>query len=186
MNVNLAVKIASRSLLLIGDKPLSNFNEESDKANIVNLLYETTLLSLISSYPWNFCTSKRELNKETATPIIDWQYQYKLPTDFVILKSCTAGLNYEIISDDLLLCDHPSLYITYIRRPDESYFQPWFTECFEYLLASKISVLVTEKAQVGELMFGIYQKLYSQAISTDGKQVPNPSMAHRPLVNCVG
>lgn len=84
--------VANLGLLRIGAKTIANLaTEQSREAVAVALVFESELRATLRDYPWRFAKRYNDaltLIAGTATvPVnVDWQYSYRLPTDFVMAR----------------------------------------------------------------------------------------------------
>lgn len=180
MTTTSQVEICSNALILIGDKPLANLNEDRDGAVVAKNLYETTVRSLLTSHRWRFAIKKASLSQLTTTPVNEWTYQYQLPTDHISTIRTYPSSSYEIF-EDKLLSNNTSVELDYIFRINENYFPPYFTEALEYLMASKMCVPVTGEGARAKAYFSMYLDKLSQARSTDSMGRPNTGVYSSPF-----
>ena len=134
------IVICNQSLLSIGAEQFTLANQASNvQGEKCNLFYSQTRQALLRSFEWNFA-SKRKILTSSTTPDFGYDYQFKLPDDFLRLK--TKGLysgDPRVIEGEYLLTDDDAPEIKYIRNvedPDE--FDPLFTEVLILTLAKKL------------------------------------------------
>lgn len=166
-----SIEICSRALVLLGTTPIASFDDPGAGAQVSNLLYESTLKSLIASHRWNFTKKKAILSKLVAAPLNTYNYQYQLPSDYLTMVKTADDSSYEI-QGDKLLSDRDSLEIDYIYRPNETLFPPLFTETLEFYLAAKFAVPVTDSKTNAELYLGFYNTQIKKAKAVDSQSVP--------------
>ena len=166
-----SIEICSRALILLGASPIASFNDPGAGAQVSNILYESTLRSLISSHRWNFTKKKASLSRLVAAPLNTYTYQYQLPSDYLTMIKTADDSIYEI-QGDKVLSNQDSLQIDYIHRPDETNFPPIFIETLEFYLASKFAVPVTDSKTNAELYLGFYNTQIKKAKAVDSQSVP--------------
>lgn len=103
-----------------------------------NTHYEQTRRAVIRSFEWNFASARKILSAETSTPDFEWDYQYKLPSDFLRMKGLYSRYDFEI-EGDLLLTNDTEVEIRYIKDVTiPADFDPLFTEVLVLTLAKKL------------------------------------------------
>jgi len=109
------------------------------------LYYDPTRDALLRSFDWSFAKTRKSLELHPDAPDFEWDHQYKLPDDYLRMRS-----NYTIddtndvddryvIEGDRLLTNEDEAEIRYIRKvtdPDE--FDPLFVEVFVLQLSLKL------------------------------------------------
>jgi len=169
MNTTVAISICSNALVLLGHDVISSFSDDGIGAKVANSFYETTLLAILGGYKWNFATKQVKLNLLTEKPLNRWQYMFQLPTDNIRVITVHRVSDYEIVGDKIY-SDSKELDIDYMHRPDESFFPPLFREAFEFHLASKWAIPVTENATNADLYYGIAEKAFRKVKNIDSKE----------------
>jgi len=168
MNTTAAISICSNALVLLGHDVISSFKDEGIGAKVANNFYETTLLSILGGYRWNFATKQAKLNLLTEEPLNKWKYSYQIPTDNVRVITVYPTGDYEMVGDKIY-SDKKNLELDYIYRPDESFFPAIFREALELHLASKWAIPVTENATNAGVYFDMAEKLWKKAKNIDSK-----------------
>lgn len=173
-----ATDICSRALVKLGAKGISSFQEETTEAYIAEQLYTPILEALIASYPWRFALVQTTLARLSEKPSADYRYAYALPNDCIRILSAGSGsrgrdLNYRVVQNTLQT-DSDSVMLTYICRPDESSFPPFFTQALIAKLAAEFCLPVTESTTRTDYLRRIAEDEIKSARLTDSQQsVPN-------------
>lgn len=147
----LDVSIASRSLVLLGEEPISSF-DQSSAAQTAGELYPSTRAAVLTCYPWACTKHKMQLNRLSAPPDSQWSYAFKLPPGFLRLIAAypSAGVGvapidaYEIFGNDLLT-NVTDVWLDYQRVVDESAWPPYVRKLMEYAFASELAMPVTDQ-----------------------------------------
>lgn len=129
-----------------------------------NLHYEQTRDALLRSHKWRFASARASLVRG-ATPPFEYDYSYKLPTDFLSPKPIFDGdesdgvFRYQYaIEGKLILTNEDSCDMQYIRQvTDVTEFDPLYIEVLVLALALK---LVMPIAQDRKLYAEIKDELY--------------------------
>ncbi|MDY6408137.1 MAG: hypothetical protein SPL08_05515 [Pseudomonadota bacterium] len=143
-----SIDICSHALVKLGANSISSFQEETTEAHISGQLYAVVLESLLASYPWRFALKQVKLARLLETPKADYRYAYALPNDCIRVLSAGhstrgKGLLYRIACKQLQT-NSDQVILTYICRPNEADFPPFFTEALVAKLASEFCLPLTE------------------------------------------
>lgn len=176
------VSIASNALILLGDAPISSFDDPGAGAQTASNLYETSYQSLLAMHRWRFSTKKATLSKLVQAPLNEWQYQYQIPTDNIAILTVYPNGEYEIY-DDKIYSNNSSLDIDYVFRVDESKIPLWFAKVVEFYLAMQFAIPVTgNSSRLGEMQSLFAQQLRS-AKNIDSTMRPNVGVFDSPFTS---
>jgi hypothetical protein len=150
------IDLCSRALLKVGANSISSLEEGTTEAEIAASLYPTIRDSLLSAHPWNFATRQQSLAMLTSPPVADFQYAFQLPVDCIrVLSAGTggrgSGITYRIIQRQLLT-DMESVVLTYIFRPLEADFPPFFDMTLIAHLAAEFCIPLTDSTSRWEAL----------------------------------
>ena len=147
-----SISIASNALLLIGDNPISSFDDPGAGAKAAANLYPDTKKALLSEHPWSFAMKQQRLNRLSQVPdiITGYQFAFQLPTDLIRLWSVQDNAKY-ILVGTLLYSNQNQLLATYVFDVDETVLPPHFVKALEYTLASYFAISVTEANTMAKL-----------------------------------
>ena len=169
-----SVALCSRALLKLGAAPITGFDDGTVEAEIASALYPSVRDSLLSAYPWSFATAQVELPQLELAPIADYQFAYQLPDDFLrALSSGSGGLGRGLeyrIARDALHSDASSLVLTYIFRPDELEWPPYFDQILITRLAAEFCLPITESASRAELLYKLADEEFRRGKQIDSQQ----------------
>lgn len=172
------VGLASRALIRIGATPITAFNEGTAESEIAGALFAPVRDALLSAYAWGFATGQTTLTQLASKPIADFDYAYQLPNDFLRALSAGAGsrgrgLDYRL-SRGVLHTNAPDVVLTYIFRPEEEEFPPYFDQALVARLAAEFTIPVTESTSRAEALYRLAEKEYARARQIDAQQdTPN-------------
>lgn len=172
------IALCSRALIKIGAAPIQSFTDGTAESEIAGALYDHTRDALLSAYAWSFATAQIQLNQLNDPPIADYQYAYALPNDFLRALSAGGsgrgrGLSYRL-SVGALHTNASEVVLTYIFRPDESAFPPYFDQALIARLAGEFTIPVTENTSRSEVMIKLAEREYQRARQIDAQQdTPN-------------
>lgn len=168
-----SIALCARALLKIGCRSITSFDEGTAEAEVAGNLYEPVRDAILSSNPWTFATAQTTLPRLEAVPIADYDYAYQLPTDFLRALSAGAGrgrgLDYRI--HERRLHTHASeVVLTYIFRPLESEFPPFFDQALITRLAAEFCIPLTDSTSRSEALLKNAEKEFKYAKTTDAMQ----------------
>lgn len=174
-----SIALCSRALLKIGASSIASFDEGTAEAEVAANLYPSIRDAVLSAHPWNFATGQTVLPRLSAVPVADYAYAFQLPSDF--LRGLSAGLPgrgrglaYRI-AERRLHADVPELVLTYIFRPAETDFPPFFDQVLIARLSAEFCIPLTESSTRAQNLFDLAQKEFDRAKVVDSQQeTPTP------------
>lgn len=143
-----SINLCSRALLKIGANGISSFDEGTTEAHVAASLYPIVRDGLLSTYPWNFAVTQSRLAQLVDPPLADFDNAFALPFDCLRVISAGThghghGLNYRI-REHQLHANAESIVLTYIYRPSEDKFPPFFTLALIARLAAEFCIPLTD------------------------------------------
>lgn len=174
MNNYTDISLCSRALLKLGALGISSFEEGTAEAEISANLYPLVRDSMLSSYPWSFAVAQIWLGRLDAKPLADYQYAYQLPIDMLRIISAGSGqrgqgLEYRV-AEQTLHTNSPQVTLTYIFRPQENTFPPFFCDALVARLASEFCLPLTESTSRAEYLAKISSEELTKARLIDAQQ----------------
>lgn len=172
------VALCSRALIRIGATPITSFEDGTAESLIAGQLYAPVRDALLSAYPWSFATGQIALTPLVTPPLADYSHAFQLPTDFLRAISAGTGargrgLNYRI-ARGALHTNSESAVLTYIFRPAEEEFPPFFDQALIAKLSAEFTVPITENTSRADLYFSLAQSEFARARQIDAQQdTPN-------------
>ena len=168
------INICSTALIKLGAKSISSFEEGTVEAEVASKMYPLVRDALLSSYPWNFAVCQKKLNRLNVVPIADFQYAYALPNDFLRVISAGngtrgAGIEYRILENHIHTNSTEAL-LTYIFRPEEANFPPFFYEALVAKLAAEMCLPLTENTAMAQELLKRAESIIASARLTDSQQ----------------
>ena len=179
-----SIDIASNALLLVGDNPISSFDDPGAGAQAAANLYPETKKRLLSEHPWSFALKQQRLNKLSQKPdeLTNFNNAFQLPTDLIRIWDMQIRTDYILIGN-LLYSNQEELLATYIFDVDEVMLPPHFVKSLEYALASDFAISVTEDTAKA----GLYEQksinAINQAMAIDSQGRPQRGIINSPLID---
>lgn len=169
-----SIQLASRALIKIGATPIAGFDEGTAESVVAASLYPSVRDALLSAHPWSFATAQRDLPRLVGVPTADFDYAYQLPSDF--LRALSAGeagygrgLDYRIV-ERRLHTNAGAVTLTYVFRPGEASFPPFFDQALIAKLAAEFCLPITESTSRAEAMHKLAEDQARQARLIDAQQ----------------
>lgn len=148
--------VASKALARLGEGSISDFNADNFVAEKVNLLYEETVLDVLSRYPWKWAQSRKTLAKDAgadANP--QWSAGFLMPvakidrvgnpTKIFNSTALRAPVVFEYeIEGKWIYTNYSTIAIEYIKRKDESLWPGYFVTFVAEVLAAQLALPITE------------------------------------------
>jgi hypothetical protein len=150
------INLCSRALLKVGAHTIASFDEGTVEAEVAASLYSMARDALLSSHPWNFATSQVTLPELSTAPVADFARAFQLPSDCIrVLSAGTSGrgqgIRYRIVKRQLH-ADTAEVVLTYIARPEEVDFPPFFDLALISKLAAEFCIPLTDSTSRWEAL----------------------------------
>lgn len=185
-----SIALCSRALLKLGAETITSFEEGTTEAEVAANLYSSTRDAMLSAHPWSFATGQINLAKLIAAPVADYSSAFQLPTDFLRALSAGrggSGRGQEFrIAEKRLHCNSDEITLTYIFRPAESEFPPFFDQALIARLAAEFCIPLTESTARTEALHKLAEHQFRQAKIIDSQQDSPIRFEDFPLVTVRG
>ena len=179
-----AIDLASNALLLIGDNPISSFDDAGAGAQTAGALYPDTKRRVLSEHPWSFALKQQRLNKLSQKPdtLTNYTNAFPIPPDLIRLWNLQPWSDYMIVGD-LIYTNQTELLATYVYDVDEVQFPPHMIKAMEYTLAADFSISIMENEKLATLFTEKALLFTSKAMATDSQNRPQSAIMDSPLVS---
>ena len=142
------IELCSLALLKIGANSITSFEEGTAEAEVAANLYPSVRDTLISAHPWNFALAQQTLPKLAVEPVADFANAFQLPPDCLRVLSAGPegrgrGLDYRV-SERHLHTNAGIVVLTYLYRPKEKEFPPFFNMALIARLAAEFCIPLTD------------------------------------------
>lgn len=148
-----AVSICSNALIMLGDDPISSFDDGDTpgglkRARIASNLWPTVRDALLRSHPWNCALKRVILSPETAAPAFGFAHQFALPGDWLRnheINGVKADQVDFVVEERRLLMDDATCYLRYIyRNEDPESWDAMLVHCAELAMAVAMAYPITQ------------------------------------------
>jgi len=174
--------IVNASLRLIGGKRITSLTDGSKEANVAGDLFDGIRDDLLRSHKWNFATKSVQLARSATTPVLEFDYGYAVPSDWIRTVSVhdnDAGLSGIAFREELLnsqrviMANAENVYIRYVAMIDDPNLWPAdFIKAMEYALARDMAIPVAQSNTVQQSMDDLANKWLRKARSQDAMGSP--------------
>ncbi|CAA7621184.1 hypothetical protein [Magnetospirillum sp. UT-4] len=180
-----SIALCARALLKLGCATIASFDEGTAESEVAANLYPSTRDALLSAHRWTFALGQATLPRLSGVPVADYDYAYQLPADFLRVISAGAdrgrGLDYRLM-ERRLHTNADQVVLTYIFRPDEMAFPPFFDQVLIARLAAEFCIPLTESPTRAEALYRIANDEFARAKGIDGQQQPPAAIEEFPLL----
>jgi hypothetical protein len=168
------IGLCSRALIRIGASPITSFSDGTAESEIANALFGPIRDALLSAYAWSFASGQVALSQLMDSPVADYDHAFQLPEDYLRALSAGTGargrgLNYRI-AHGALHTNSDSVILTYIFRPGEEEFPPYFDQALIARLAAEFTIPVTENTSRAETLYKLAEVEFQRARQIDAQQ----------------
>jgi len=171
-------QIANRALSKVGDTRVSNIETDgSERALVINEMYEQVRDALLQSYPWNFAIKRTNLALDGTSPNWGWANRYQLPSDCLALLDIKTSPDYRVEGGYILTDNGAPLYIRYIKSvTSEGEFDAMFTEAFAAELAVESSERLSQSNTKKQILIAERDEIIKRAFANDAIADPPQSL----------
>jgi hypothetical protein len=168
------VGLCSRALIRIGAAPITSFSDGTAESEIAGALFGPVRDALLSAYAWSFASGQVALSQLVDNPVADYDHAFQLPDDYLRALSAGTGakgrgLNYRI-ARGVLHTNSDSVILTYIFRPEEEEFPPYFDQAIIARLAAEFAIPITENTSRAEALYKLAEAEFQRARQIDAQQ----------------
>lgn len=154
-------QVANSALLKLGSDTIASLAEDTKPGRMVNALFDLLRDEMLRSHPWNFATTRLELEPSEDAPDFEFTYKFDLPDECLrLLKIYNNTARYQVEGHSIL-SDSDLMDITYIQVMDDpTFWDSLFLEAFATRLAAEIAYGLTgSPALQGKLLDDFNMKL---------------------------
>ena len=169
-----SIALFSRALLKLGAASIASFDEGTAEAEVAANLFGHIRDAMLSAHPWNFATAQTRLARLSDEPVADFIYAYQLPADFLRALSVGSGgrgrgAEYRI-AERRLHTNLSEIVLTYIFRPAEEEFPPFFDQSLIARLSAEFCIPLTESTSRSETLNRLAEIEFGRAKTIDAQQ----------------
>ena len=167
------VEIASNALRLLGDDPITSFSDDTERARLVNAIYEEMRDEVTRAAVWNCCKSRQVLASLSETPAFGWAYYHQLPAECLRVVDVLSGDTRidHTIEGRRLMTDVSSVNLIFLQRvTDPNEFDVLFISAYTARIAAELALPVSGSNTVATAMWTAYDKKITEARTIDSQE----------------
>lgn len=179
------VSICSNALLMLGDHPISSFEDGTDRARLAANLWEPVRDFVLRAHPWNCAIKRVALSPDVTAPAFDWAYAYTLPEDY--LKALSIGEQmregeYRIEGRKLLCDDNPLLLRYVFKNENVGSYDSMLVWALTSCMRSVFAYGITQSGSMEELLTNTLRPILRQARAVDGQEDTPEQLGDNPIL----
>ena len=145
------IDLCSMALLKLGEKPIQSWREDSAAAQLSRTLFEPTLDTLLSVFPWRFATKTLVLNKNQNGDFL-------IPNNVLRIIKC----NGQIVGDRIKHSANTLEILATVKTEPEN-FPGYFATLLATKLAVEFCIPLVGDSNVFRMMSALYESEYQSA-----------------------
>lgn len=178
-----AVDICSNALLMLGNKPISSFDEVTDRAVLCRTLYPQVRDSVLRSHPWNCAIKRVILSPSTTPPAFGWANAFLLPGDW--LRTLSVGDEGEAndyqIEGRQILANVSEAKLRYIAQATENTWDSMLVNAVTVAMRQVMAYPITTSTSLEQLVMQAIAGVLQQARAVDGQENPPETLGDEML-----
>lgn len=187
-------QICSNALMLLGDKAIATFDEDTVRAKLCANLYPTAKEAILREHPWNCAQRRIVLAPLAQAPAFDWRFQFSLPGDFLrpvqVGYRWSAGEDY-LLEGNRILANTNVLPLVYVADATESAFDSLLTDVMIKRMQVDLCYPITKSTSLREsLKEDFYREkppgTLKKAKAVDGQENPPEDWGDSPFISVRG
>jgi len=145
------IDLCSMALLKLGEKPIQSWREDSAAAQLSRTLFEPTVDTLLSLFPWRFATKTLVLNKTADGDFL-------IPSEVLRILKC----NGQITGNKINAAENTITILAVVKTEPEM-FPGYFATLVATKLAMEFCVPLIGDSNVFKMMTALYESEFQSA-----------------------
>lgn len=180
-----AVSICSNALLMLGDNPIADFNEGTDKARLASNLWPMARDYVLRRHSWNCAIKRVVLAPDVVAPAFDYTSAFTLPGD--CLRILSVGQEGERpryrLENGKLLMDGTALHLRYVFRNDNpATWDALLVFAMTRVMRALFAYPITQSGSLEQLIESELTVTLREARAVDGLEDEPEAFDHSPLL----
>lgn len=167
------VEITSNALRLLGDDPITSLSDDSERARLVNALYEEVRDEVTRAAMWNCAKDRQILASLATTPAFGWSFYHQLPSDCLRVVDVLSGdirVEHEL-EGRKLMTDESTVNLIFLKKiTDPNDMDSLFIGAYTAKLAAELAEPVTGSRSLAEQMWQLYERKVREARTIDSQE----------------
>lgn len=168
------VLICNLALIKLGAEPISSITEDGKNASLCNAVFEILRNEVLEGHAWSFATKTVTLASIVGTPLMDWTYQFQLPSDFLkMVRAEDWKQEFDTLDGYLHSNDDPMIIKYVFECTNVGLWSYSFAQCLSWRIAAELSYAITKSNAVAQTMMAGYAMSLKEARYNDShKKTP--------------
>ena len=167
------VEITSNALRLLGDDPITSLSDDSERARLVNALYEEVRDEVTRAAMWNCAKDRQVLASLATTPAFGWSFYHQLPSTCLRVVDVLSGdirVEHEL-EGRKLMTDVSSVNLIFLKKiTDPNDMDSLFIGVYTAKLAAELAEPITGSRSLAEQMWQLYERKVREARTIDSQE----------------
>jgi hypothetical protein len=183
------VSICSNALLLLGDNPITDFADGSDRATLASNLWPTVRDDMIRAYTWSSCIKRVQLTHNNTAPVFGFTYAFNIPGDCLRVLSIEP-YEYPLthkVEGQQILSNYTPMYLRYLfRNQTVTSWDAGLVDVMTIAMTAAMAYPITKSLDVkAAFEKQLFVKLRGVR-AADSQQSTHPGILSSPLTECRG
>lgn len=175
------IQIISGAFINLGKPPVSSPVTDNPIFSAAKDVYDQILPNVLTWHPWRFALKNLSLTKvDEESPFGRWSNVFELPGDMLLAYRTDPNTEFEIF-ENRLYTNLDVIKLEYTFQTSEAVFPPYFTDLMILVLTARITMTVTQLANLVPLWEKKADRGLIIARGLDSSIMPNPSIVRDPL-----
>lgn len=179
-----SISICSAALLLLGDKPIADFNEGTQRALLCSNIYPLARLEVLRGHTWNCALKRVVLSPLVDAPAFEWSYAFNVPGD--LLRILSVGYDNQPedyrVEGRQLLYNSSVLRLQYVADVTEGLWDSLLVEVMTKRMVKDLAYPITKSTSLAELKAREFEIAYKRAKAVDGQENPPEDWEDSPFI----
>lgn len=166
------IEICNLALTGLGADRIVALTDDTENARKLNAVYTRLLRAMLRLHPWNFAAKEATLATLAVTPLLDYDYAFQLPSDYVrIVKTDLDPSDTYKIVGKRIYCNVDNLKIKYVYFADDpNEYDDTFIDAFAARLASELAFAISNNESLQKTAIAIYKEKLREAKTIDSQE----------------
>jgi len=167
------LEIKNMAILLVGELPLSDPDEQNKVSTAADTFFKQCLESALSEHNWTFARKRATLSADINEPAFGYSTRFAIPADYnhIVIEDTDEEIDFREESG-YLYYNGETMNIVYISNTVElRLLKPKFVDALAELLASKITYVMTSSEKMMVTREQLYEKRLQKAKGQDSEGI---------------
>ena len=165
------IDLCSMALLKIGEKPIQSLSEDSVSAQLSRNLFDISVDTLLTEFPWRFATQKITLTRNTEGDFI-------IPSNVLRIIRCDGK-----IAGNKIICPYESTDILAVVKTEPENYPNYFASLLITKLAIEFCIPLSGDTNIFNMMTRLYENEFQSAKYIDSSMSIQSDVSDFSLIN---